>query len=102
MPANERPDLRTANERLATVAEAEAAFAEKRRLKLIQEVVNRLIDKVSHDGPIRRGRRRYILTTDQSDAGSVGIFSRRTNQTREAWVYSAVQTNRLKQINRMK
>ena len=38
MPANERPDLRTANERLATVAEAEAAFAEKRRLKLIQEV----------------------------------------------------------------
>eukprot|EP00976_Prorocentrum_cordatum_P087914 1187099-Prorocentrum_minimum.AAC.1 len=25
---------------------------------------------------------------DQSDAGSVGIFSRRTNQTQEAWVYS--------------
>eukprot|EP00976_Prorocentrum_cordatum_P048531 979737-Prorocentrum_minimum.AAC.1 len=30
----------------------------------------------------------YILTTDQSDAGSVGIFSRKTNQTQEAWVYS--------------
>eukprot|EP00976_Prorocentrum_cordatum_P084724 1185780-Prorocentrum_minimum.AAC.3 len=25
---------------------------------------------------------------DQSGAGSVGIFSRRTNQTQEAWVYS--------------
>eukprot|EP00959_Pyramimonas_sp_CCMP1952_P244599 5112967-Pyramimonas_sp.AAC.1 len=25
----------------------------------------------------------HILTTDQSDAGSAGIFSRRTNQTRE-------------------
>eukprot|EP00976_Prorocentrum_cordatum_P104445 1193894-Prorocentrum_minimum.AAC.1 len=25
---------------------------------------------------------------DQSDAGSMGIFSRRTNQTQEAWVYS--------------
>eukprot|EP00976_Prorocentrum_cordatum_P106418 1194445-Prorocentrum_minimum.AAC.1 len=33
-------------------------------------------------------RRNNILTTDQSDAGSVGIFSRRTNQTPEAWVYS--------------
>eukprot|EP00976_Prorocentrum_cordatum_P085399 1186071-Prorocentrum_minimum.AAC.1 len=31
---------------------------------------------------------RYILTTDQSDAGSAGIFSRRTNQTQEARVYS--------------
>eukprot|EP00959_Pyramimonas_sp_CCMP1952_P100062 2092454-Pyramimonas_sp.AAC.1 len=30
----------------------------------------------------------YILTTDQSDAGSAGIFSRRTNQTQEARVYS--------------
>eukprot|EP00959_Pyramimonas_sp_CCMP1952_P396652 8310756-Pyramimonas_sp.AAC.1 len=27
-------------------------------------------------------------SADQSDAGSVGIFSRRTNQTQEAWVYS--------------
>eukprot|EP00959_Pyramimonas_sp_CCMP1952_P252874 5282713-Pyramimonas_sp.AAC.1 len=27
---------------------------------------------------------RYILTTDQSDAGSVGIFSRRTNRMQEA------------------
>eukprot|EP00959_Pyramimonas_sp_CCMP1952_P141328 2958163-Pyramimonas_sp.AAC.1 len=26
--------------------------------------------------------------TDQSYAGSVGIFSRRTNRTQEAWVYS--------------
>eukprot|EP00976_Prorocentrum_cordatum_P108079 1194768-Prorocentrum_minimum.AAC.1 len=33
-------------------------------------------------------KRGYILTVDQSDAGSVGIFSRWTNQTHEAWVYS--------------
>eukprot|EP00959_Pyramimonas_sp_CCMP1952_P172653 3607622-Pyramimonas_sp.AAC.1 len=25
---------------------------------------------------------------DQSDAGTVGMFSRRTNRTKEAWVYS--------------
>eukprot|EP00976_Prorocentrum_cordatum_P099404 1191823-Prorocentrum_minimum.AAC.1 len=31
---------------------------------------------------------RYILTTDQSDAGSAGIFSRQTNRTQEAQVYS--------------
>eukprot|EP00976_Prorocentrum_cordatum_P062779 1176847-Prorocentrum_minimum.AAC.5 len=42
----------------------------------------------SHGGPIRRRKRGYILTADQSDAGSAGIFSRRTNQTQEAWVYS--------------
>eukprot|EP00976_Prorocentrum_cordatum_P076349 1182269-Prorocentrum_minimum.AAC.1 len=29
-----------------------------------------------------------ILTADQSHAGSAGIFSRRTNQTQETWVYS--------------
>eukprot|EP00959_Pyramimonas_sp_CCMP1952_P301451 6307155-Pyramimonas_sp.AAC.1 len=39
-------------------------------------------------GPIRRSKREYILTTDQSDAGCAGIFSRRTNQTQEAWVHS--------------
>ena len=33
----------------------------------------------SHDGPIRCRKRGYILTTDQSDARSAGIFSRRTN-----------------------
>eukprot|EP00959_Pyramimonas_sp_CCMP1952_P348054 7290178-Pyramimonas_sp.AAC.1 len=32
--------------------------------------------------------RRYVLTADQSDAGSAGTFSRRTNQTQEAQVYS--------------
>eukprot|EP00959_Pyramimonas_sp_CCMP1952_P265522 5551832-Pyramimonas_sp.AAC.1 len=37
----------------------------------------------SHDGPIGHGKRGYILTTDQSDAGSVGIFLRWTNRTRE-------------------
>eukprot|EP00959_Pyramimonas_sp_CCMP1952_P341481 7153482-Pyramimonas_sp.AAC.1 len=31
---------------------------------------------------------RYVLTADQSDARSVGIFSRRTNQTQEEWVIS--------------
>eukprot|EP00976_Prorocentrum_cordatum_P070915 1180118-Prorocentrum_minimum.AAC.1 len=42
----------------------------------------------SHGGPIRRRKRKYILTADQSDTGSAGIFSRRTNQTQEAKVYS--------------
>eukprot|EP00959_Pyramimonas_sp_CCMP1952_P196580 4110201-Pyramimonas_sp.AAC.1 len=37
----------------------------------------------SHDGPIRRGKRGFILTTDQSDTGSAGIFSQRPNQTQE-------------------
>eukprot|EP00959_Pyramimonas_sp_CCMP1952_P365442 7653483-Pyramimonas_sp.AAC.1 len=34
-------------------------------------------------GPIRGWKRRYILTADQSEAGSAGIFSRRTNQRQE-------------------
>eukprot|EP00959_Pyramimonas_sp_CCMP1952_P108568 2269984-Pyramimonas_sp.AAC.1 len=62
----------------------------------------------AHDGPIKRRKRGYILTTDQSntgshrvqymqtaparhlhmtdqsDAGSAGMFSQRTNQTQEA------------------
>eukprot|EP00976_Prorocentrum_cordatum_P011831 238320-Prorocentrum_minimum.AAC.1 len=38
--------------------------------------------------PIRRRKCGYILTTDQSDAGSAGIFLRRTNQTQEVRVYS--------------
>eukprot|EP00976_Prorocentrum_cordatum_P025582 520024-Prorocentrum_minimum.AAC.1 len=42
------------------------------------------------DGPIRRRKRGQILTTDQSDAGSTGIFSRRTNRTQEARVDSHV------------
>eukprot|EP00976_Prorocentrum_cordatum_P112406 1195525-Prorocentrum_minimum.AAC.9 len=42
----------------------------------------------SHDGPIGRRKRGYILTTDQSDAGSTVIFSQRTNRTQEAQVYS--------------
>eukprot|EP00976_Prorocentrum_cordatum_P054900 1107751-Prorocentrum_minimum.AAC.1 len=37
-----------------------------------------------HDGPIRRRKLGNILTTDQSDAGSAGIFSRRTNETIKA------------------
>eukprot|EP00959_Pyramimonas_sp_CCMP1952_P419528 8787474-Pyramimonas_sp.AAC.1 len=42
----------------------------------------------SHGGPIGRRKRGYILTTDQSDAGSAGISSRRINQTQEAQVSS--------------
>eukprot|EP00976_Prorocentrum_cordatum_P041352 839067-Prorocentrum_minimum.AAC.2 len=42
----------------------------------------------SHDGPIRRRRRGYILTMDPSDAGNVGMFSRWTNQTQATWVCS--------------
>eukprot|EP00976_Prorocentrum_cordatum_P052751 1064175-Prorocentrum_minimum.AAC.1 len=38
----------------------------------------------SHDGPIRRRERGHTLMMDQSNAGSAGIFSRRTNQTQEA------------------
>eukprot|EP00976_Prorocentrum_cordatum_P026479 537585-Prorocentrum_minimum.AAC.1 len=38
----------------------------------------------SHNRPIRRRKRGYILTIDQSDAGSGGIFSQYTNQTQEA------------------
>eukprot|EP00959_Pyramimonas_sp_CCMP1952_P318940 6673010-Pyramimonas_sp.AAC.2 len=37
----------------------------------------------SHDGPIRHRKRGYILTMDQSGAGSAGIFSRWTNRTPE-------------------
>eukprot|EP00976_Prorocentrum_cordatum_P088176 1187202-Prorocentrum_minimum.AAC.5 len=39
-------------------------------------------------GPIRRRKRRYILTTGQSEAGSVGIFSRQPNRTQEAHLES--------------
>eukprot|EP00959_Pyramimonas_sp_CCMP1952_P354592 7427899-Pyramimonas_sp.AAC.1 len=35
----------------------------------------------SCSGPIGRRKHEYILTMDQSDAGSVGIFSRWTKQT---------------------
>eukprot|EP00959_Pyramimonas_sp_CCMP1952_P129564 2709358-Pyramimonas_sp.AAC.1 len=42
----------------------------------------------SHDGPIRRRKRGYIPTMDQSYAGSMGIFPQWTNQTQEAWIYS--------------
>eukprot|EP00959_Pyramimonas_sp_CCMP1952_P008529 178339-Pyramimonas_sp.AAC.1 len=42
----------------------------------------------SHDGPIIWRRRGYILTTDPSDGGGAGIFSRRTHQMEEARVYS--------------
>eukprot|EP00976_Prorocentrum_cordatum_P072044 1180561-Prorocentrum_minimum.AAC.2 len=47
----------------------------------VQQVSN-VVPVYSHDRPIRRRKQRYILTTDQSDAGSKGIFSRRTNQNR--------------------
>eukprot|EP00959_Pyramimonas_sp_CCMP1952_P307175 6429196-Pyramimonas_sp.AAC.1 len=42
----------------------------------------------SHDGPIIRRKRRHILTTDQSYAGSAGMLSRRANHTQEARAYS--------------
>eukprot|EP00976_Prorocentrum_cordatum_P118124 1196415-Prorocentrum_minimum.AAC.2 len=38
----------------------------------------------SPDGPIRRRKRGDILTMDQSDAGSAGIFSRWTNRVLRA------------------
>eukprot|EP00976_Prorocentrum_cordatum_P065118 1177778-Prorocentrum_minimum.AAC.3 len=41
----------------------------------------------SHNEPIGHRKRGYILTMDQSDTGSAGIFSRWTNRTQEARVY---------------
>eukprot|EP00959_Pyramimonas_sp_CCMP1952_P162867 3404867-Pyramimonas_sp.AAC.1 len=52
------------------------------------EYSRRLFLRETSRRPIRRRKRRYVLTADQSDAGSAGMFSRRTNQTREAQVYS--------------
>eukprot|EP00976_Prorocentrum_cordatum_P011762 237025-Prorocentrum_minimum.AAC.3 len=40
-------------------------------------------ERCSHDAPIGRGKRGYILMPDQSDAGNAGIFACRTNRTRE-------------------
>eukprot|EP00959_Pyramimonas_sp_CCMP1952_P095937 2005904-Pyramimonas_sp.AAC.1 len=37
----------------------------------------------SHDGSMRRRKRGHILTMDQSDTGSAGMFSRRTNHLRK-------------------
>eukprot|EP00976_Prorocentrum_cordatum_P077345 1182651-Prorocentrum_minimum.AAC.1 len=49
----------------------------------------------SHDGPIGRRKHGYILTTDQSDAGSTGTFSRRINRTQEVrWRTSPVKKPR--------
>eukprot|EP00976_Prorocentrum_cordatum_P055947 1128799-Prorocentrum_minimum.AAC.1 len=45
-------------------------------------------EELSPSPKIRRRKRGYILTTYPSDAGSAGIFSRRTHRTQEAWVYS--------------
>eukprot|EP00976_Prorocentrum_cordatum_P010802 216091-Prorocentrum_minimum.AAC.1 len=36
-------------------------------------------EEYSHGGPLRRRKRGYIIAADQSGAGSLGIFSRRTN-----------------------
>eukprot|EP00976_Prorocentrum_cordatum_P006824 137157-Prorocentrum_minimum.AAC.1 len=50
-----------------------------------------LRERPRHQARVRyplRTENGYILTTDQLDAGSVGIFLRWTNQTQEAWVYS--------------
>eukprot|EP00959_Pyramimonas_sp_CCMP1952_P261342 5463851-Pyramimonas_sp.AAC.1 len=38
----------------------------------------------SHDGPSRRRKCGYILTLDQSDAGSAGVFSRWTDRRADA------------------
>eukprot|EP00959_Pyramimonas_sp_CCMP1952_P295711 6185027-Pyramimonas_sp.AAC.1 len=52
------------------------------------DVVDPVVLRVySHDGPIRCRKHGYNLTTNQSDAGSTGIFSRRTNQIQEARAY---------------
>eukprot|EP00976_Prorocentrum_cordatum_P051439 1038840-Prorocentrum_minimum.AAC.1 len=38
----------------------------------------------SHNGPIKRREREYILTMDQANAGSASLFSRWANQTQGA------------------
>eukprot|EP00976_Prorocentrum_cordatum_P045047 910137-Prorocentrum_minimum.AAC.1 len=40
--------------------------------------------KAVRNAPIGRRTRGYILTTNQSDAGRAGIFSRRTNRAQDA------------------
>eukprot|EP00976_Prorocentrum_cordatum_P090858 1188282-Prorocentrum_minimum.AAC.1 len=69
---------------------AHRAHVALRALHAARQAASRVTQEArvySHNGPIRRSKRGYILTTDQSDAGSAGIFSRRTNQTQEARVY---------------
>eukprot|EP00959_Pyramimonas_sp_CCMP1952_P162160 3390432-Pyramimonas_sp.AAC.1 len=70
---------KTSSEVSAEVYNGSAAKSSRGRLQVY-----------SHDGPIGRSRevRAYCLTTDQSDAGSAGIFSRRTNRTQEVRAYS--------------
>eukprot|EP00959_Pyramimonas_sp_CCMP1952_P019128 404296-Pyramimonas_sp.AAC.1 len=62
----------------AAAAEAKAAAAEADRAAAQREAEaahRRVRHRVySHDGPIRRWKRRYILTMDQSDAGNPGIY----------------------------
>eukprot|EP00959_Pyramimonas_sp_CCMP1952_P233253 4874126-Pyramimonas_sp.AAC.1 len=60
--------------------------------ELLLKVTNRLaclrLLWCSHDGPIGRMLRGYMLTTDRLDACCAGIFSRRTDRTHAARVYS--------------
>eukprot|EP00976_Prorocentrum_cordatum_P048385 976960-Prorocentrum_minimum.AAC.1 len=44
--------------------------------------------EIARDGTSRCRMRGYILTTEQSDAGCAGIFSRRAKQMQDARVYS--------------
>eukprot|EP00959_Pyramimonas_sp_CCMP1952_P000876 17426-Pyramimonas_sp.AAC.2 len=57
----------------------------------IRSVVNMCVE---YGGPQGERITPCSLTTDQSDAGGVGIFSQRTNQTQKAWVYSHNQCQR--------
>eukprot|EP00959_Pyramimonas_sp_CCMP1952_P008570 179388-Pyramimonas_sp.AAC.1 len=46
------------------------------------------VTKISCEGPVEFGKRGYILTRDQLNSRSAGMFSRGTNRIREARVYS--------------
>eukprot|EP00976_Prorocentrum_cordatum_P114254 1195823-Prorocentrum_minimum.AAC.7 len=59
-----------------------------KRLQKLDDEAKQHAEVGSHHIPIGRRKRGYILTTDQSGAGSMGIFSPRTNQTQETRVYS--------------
>eukprot|EP00976_Prorocentrum_cordatum_P073505 1181122-Prorocentrum_minimum.AAC.1 len=45
-----------------------------------QEARTQEVRVYSHDGPIRRRKCGYVLTTDQSDAGSAGIRTNMVNK----------------------
>eukprot|EP00959_Pyramimonas_sp_CCMP1952_P000671 13083-Pyramimonas_sp.AAC.1 len=64
-------------ELMATIEQFQRLHESTVGVENIGNLSERILDTLkvySHDGPIRRRKRRYILMTDQSDAGSAGII----------------------------